>query len=66
MDHRREHNAQGARPLAQAGEISRRAMVAGTIATTAVVAVLPLNWPTPMCRMRTWWLSCCFPRHSRE
>jgi hypothetical protein len=41
MDHRREHNPQGARPLAQAGGISRRAIVAGTVATTAVAAVLP-------------------------
>jgi hypothetical protein len=41
MDHRREHNPQGARPIAQAGGISRRAIVAGTVATTAVAAVLP-------------------------
>ena len=31
----------GADPLAHAGEVSRRAMVAGTVATTAVAAVLP-------------------------
>jgi hypothetical protein len=43
MDHRREHNPQGARPLAQAGRISRRAVVAGTVATTAVAAVVPLG-----------------------
>jgi len=42
MDHRRKRNAEGAGPLAQAGEVSRRAMVAGTVAMTAVAAVLPL------------------------
>jgi len=42
MDRRRERNAEGARPLVQAREVSRRAMVAGTVATTAV-AVLPLG-----------------------
>jgi hypothetical protein len=36
MDHRRIN------PLVHAGEVSRRVMVAGTVATTAVVAVLPL------------------------
>ena len=30
-------------PLTPAGKISRRAMVAGTVATTAVAAVLPLS-----------------------
>jgi hypothetical protein len=43
MDHRRERNARGAEPLTNAGTISRRAMVAGTLATTAVAAVLPLG-----------------------
>jgi hypothetical protein len=41
MDQRRERNAESAEPLTQFGKISRRAMVAGTVAT-AVVAVLPL------------------------
>jgi hypothetical protein len=43
MDHRRERHPQGASTLAQAGGISRRAVVAGTVATTAVAAVLPLG-----------------------
>lgn len=44
MDHRREDNAEGAETSAQAGKISRRAMVAGTVATTAVAAGLaPYN-----------------------
>ena len=42
MDHRRKHNGRGANSVAHAGEVSRRAMVAGTVATTAVAAVLPL------------------------
>jgi hypothetical protein len=42
MDHRREDNAEGAEPLTQAVKISRRTMVAGTVATTAMAAVLPL------------------------
>jgi hypothetical protein len=42
MDHRREDNAEGAETSAQAGKISRRAMVAGTVATTAVAAGLAL------------------------
>ena len=42
MDHRRKHNGRGADSLVHAGEVSRRAMVAGTVATTAVAAVLPL------------------------
>jgi hypothetical protein len=42
MDHRREANAEGAETGTLAGKISRRAMVAGTVATTAVAAVLPL------------------------
>jgi len=42
MDHRRKHTDRGANPLARAGEVSRRTMVAGTVATTAVAAVLPL------------------------
>jgi len=42
MDHRHKRDAEGAGPLAQASEVSRRAMVAGTVAMTAVAAVLPL------------------------
>src|SRR3974377_24395 len=42
MDHRRKRNAEGAGSFAQAGEVSRRAIVAGTVAMTAVAAVLPL------------------------
>lgn len=43
MDQRRERNAEGAEPLTQTGKISRRDMVAGTVATAAVAAVLPLS-----------------------
>jgi hypothetical protein len=43
MDQRREYNAESAAPLTQSGKISRRTMVAGTVATTAVAAVLPLS-----------------------
>jgi hypothetical protein len=43
MDRRRERNARGTQPLNPAGKISRRAMVAATVATTAVAAVLPLS-----------------------
>ena len=42
MSHRRKHNGRGANSVVHAGEVSRRAMVAGTVATTAVAAVLPL------------------------
>jgi hypothetical protein len=42
MDHRCEGDAEGAEPLTQPAKISRRAMVAGTVATTAMAAVLPL------------------------
>ena len=42
MDHRHKRDAEGAGPLAQASEVSRRVMVAGTVAMTAVAAVLPL------------------------
>jgi len=42
MDHGREDNAGDTDHLTPAGKISRRAMVAGTVATTAV-AVLPLS-----------------------
>jgi hypothetical protein len=45
MDHRRERNASGTEALTQTGKISRRTMVAGTLATTAVAAVLPLSNP---------------------
>jgi hypothetical protein len=41
MDRRRDDNAEGAEPGTQDGKISRRAMVAGTVATTAVAALLP-------------------------
>jgi hypothetical protein len=43
MDHRRESNAKGGEPLTQAGTISRRAMVVGTVAATAMASVLPLD-----------------------
>jgi hypothetical protein len=43
MDQRRERNAESAEPLTQSGKISRRAIVAGTVATTAVAAVVPLS-----------------------
>ena len=42
MDHRRKRNGRGVNPLVDAGEVSRRAMVAGTVAMTAVAAVPPL------------------------
>lgn len=42
MDQRRESNARGAETVTEGGKISRRAMVAGTVATTAVAAILPL------------------------
>jgi hypothetical protein len=42
MDHRRKLKGRGADPLTHAGEVSRRAMVAGTMATTTVAAILPL------------------------
>jgi hypothetical protein len=44
MDHCKR-NDRGADPVAYAGEVSRRVMVAGTVATTAVAAVLPLANP---------------------
>jgi hypothetical protein len=43
MDRRRERNTESAEPVTQSGKISRRTMVAGTVATTAVAAVLPLS-----------------------
>ena len=43
MDHRRKRNGRGVNPLEHAGEVSRRAMVAGTVAMTAVAAVPPLT-----------------------
>lgn len=43
MDQRRERKAESADPPTQSGKISRRTMVAGTVATTAVAAVLPLS-----------------------
>jgi hypothetical protein len=42
MDHRRKLKGRSADPLTHAGEVSRRAMVAGTMATTTVAAILPL------------------------
>jgi len=43
MDQRRERNEESTEPLTQSGKISRRAMLAGTVATTAVAVVLPLS-----------------------
>ena len=43
MDHDREHKAGDTKPLTPAVKISRRAMVAGMVATTAVAALLPLS-----------------------
>jgi hypothetical protein len=43
MDHRRERNAECGEPLSQAGKISRRTMVVGTVAATAMASVLPLD-----------------------
>ena len=43
MDHRDKRKERDAAPPAQAGEVSRRTMVAGTVATTAIAAVLPLG-----------------------
>ncbi|MFZ0151416.1 MAG: hypothetical protein WBG18_19080 [Xanthobacteraceae bacterium] len=43
MDHRRKRNGRGVNPLVHAGEVSRRAIVAGTVAMTAVAAVPPLT-----------------------
>ena len=40
--HRRDGIAPRATPFEQAGEVSRRTMIAGTVATTAVAAVLPI------------------------
>ena len=45
MDHGRERNTGDREPLTPAPKISRRTMVAGTIATVAVAAVLPLSNP---------------------
>jgi hypothetical protein len=42
MDHPRKHMGGGADSLAHTGEVTRRTMVAGTVATTTVVAILPL------------------------
>jgi hypothetical protein len=43
MDQRRERNTESAEPFTQSGKISRRTMVAGAVAMTAVAAVLPLS-----------------------
>jgi hypothetical protein len=43
MDHRREPSPQNARLLTQTSQLSRRAVVAGTVTMTAVAAVLPLG-----------------------
>lgn len=43
MDHRPKRTAADAQPRSQVGKISRRALVAGTVATTALAAVLPLS-----------------------
>ena len=42
MGHRRKRDGRGVSPFVHAGEVSRRAMVAGTVAMTAVAAVPPL------------------------
>jgi hypothetical protein len=42
MDHRRKRSAGDAELRSQGGKISRRTMVAGAVATTALAAVLPL------------------------
>lgn len=43
MDYGREPKAEDTEPLPPARKISRRAMVAGTVAMTAVAAILPLS-----------------------
>ena len=43
MDYGRDRKAGDTEPLTAAGKISRRAMLAGTVATAAVAAVLPLS-----------------------
>jgi len=43
MDQDRKRNARDTQPLIPAETLSRRAMVAGTVLTTAVAAVLPLS-----------------------
>jgi hypothetical protein len=43
MDQRRERNAESAEALTESGKMSRRDMVAGTVATAAAAAVLPLS-----------------------
>jgi hypothetical protein len=43
MDHRRKRNGRDPQPLAHAGEISRRAVVAGTVASTTAAAILPFG-----------------------
>jgi hypothetical protein len=43
MDYGHKRDTGEAEPLTPAGKISRRAMVAGMVATTAVAAVLPLS-----------------------
>lgn len=43
MDYGRERKAGDAEPLTPARKVSRRTMVAGMVATTAVAAVLPLS-----------------------
>jgi len=42
MRHRRQRSVRGATPFVQASVVTRRVMVAGAVATTAVAAVLPL------------------------
>jgi hypothetical protein len=43
MDYRRKRNGQGLEPLAHASEVSRRAVVAGTVASTTIAALIPLG-----------------------
>jgi hypothetical protein len=43
MDNNRKHKAEDREPLAPVGKMSRRTMVAGTVVTVAVSAILPLS-----------------------
>ena len=43
MDHHRDDNVRSAGPLNDAGKVTRRTMVAGTVAATAVATILPLS-----------------------
>jgi hypothetical protein len=41
MDHRRKRNDRGDNPVPHGGDVSRRVVVAGTVASAAVAAILP-------------------------